>query len=183
MDAVHLDSTVNAANPRAIERIFLGLELSPRIPELPAKQQKIRGVLLGALGHFLRSVPQPVEAVVDVFNQLSAGHELSLDVGGEVFLRKNTTQLRKAVLHGEQFVLLTKFTTNLGSRGNPVGHELVSCSLIGITQLRLDVLQGEEEQRWTRLPRLQARSHRHPGRTGATYGAVEGEEGLQQLVL
>lgn len=41
---------------------------------------------------------------------------------------------------GEQFVFLTKCTTNLGLCGNSVRHELVSCSLIGITQLSLDVL-------------------------------------------
>lgn len=114
--------------------------LSLRIPELPAEHQKIRGVLLGALSHFLCSVPQSVEAVVDVFDQLSARQELSLDVGGEVFLQKNPAQLRKAVLHGEQFVFLTKCATNFGLCGDSVCHELVSCSLIGIAQLRLDVL-------------------------------------------
>lgn len=94
MDAAHLDGTANAANPRDKTRVSLGLELSLGIPELPAKQQQVRGVLLGALGHFLRSVPQPVEAAVDVFNHLSARHELSLDVGGEVLLQQkpHTTQ-------------------------------------------------------------------------------------------
>lgn len=94
MDAAHLDGTANAANPRDKNRVSLGLQSSLGLPELPAKHQKVRGVLLGALGHFLRSVPQPVEAAVDVFNQLTARHELSLDVGGEVFLQEkpNTTQ-------------------------------------------------------------------------------------------
>lgn len=89
-----MDGTANAANPRDKTRVSLGLELSLGVPELPAKQQQVRGVLLGALGHFLRSVPQPVEAAVDVFNQLSARHELSLDVGGEELLQQkpNTTQ-------------------------------------------------------------------------------------------
>lgn len=106
-------------------------------PELSAKHQQICGVLFGALGHFLCSVPQPVEAVVDLFNQLPARGELGLDVGGEVFLPK-----REAALNGEQFVAFNKHATNLGLGRNPVGHELVARSLVGVTQLRLDVLPG-----------------------------------------
>lgn len=74
---------------------------------------------------------------MDLFNQLPARRELALDVGGEVFLPK-----REAALNGEQFVIFTKGATNLGLGGDPVGHELVAHSLVGVAQLRLDVLRG-----------------------------------------
>lgn len=108
---------------------------------------------------------------MDLFNQLPARRELGLDVGGEVFLPK-----REAALNGERFVIFTKRSTNLGQGGDPVGHELVAHSLVGVAQLRLDVLRGATDTFTT----LWSRSER---RRGATYGAIEGEEGLQQLVL
>lgn len=72
---------------------------------------------------------------MDLFNQLPAGRELGLDVGGEVFLPK-----REAALNGERFVMFNKGATNLGLGRDPVGHELVARSLVGIPQLSLDVL-------------------------------------------
>lgn len=74
---------------------------------------------------------------MDLFNQLSARRELGLDVGGEVFLPKG-----EAALNREPVAIVNKRATNLGLGGNPVGHELVARSLVGVTQLRLDVLPG-----------------------------------------
>lgn len=76
---------------------------------------------------------------MDLFNQLSARRELGLDVGGEVFLPKG-----EAALNGEQFVIFNKRATNLGLGRDPVGHELVARSLVGVTQLSLDVLRKSD---------------------------------------
>lgn len=57
------------------------------IPELSTKQEEISCILLGALCHFLSSVAQLLEAVVNIFNQLSACQELSLNVSREIFLQ------------------------------------------------------------------------------------------------
>lgn len=119
-------------------------QLPHYVPELSAKHQKICGVLLGALGHFLCSVPQPVEAVVDLFNQLSARQKLCLDIGGEVFLTKKAPHNSEKQLNGERVVSLAKCATNLGLCRNSVGHELITRSLIGVPQLSLDVLRKSD---------------------------------------
>lgn len=43
-----------------------------RVPELSTEHEQVSCVLLGALRHSLSPVPQLVEAVVDISNQLPA---------------------------------------------------------------------------------------------------------------
>lgn len=163
------------------------------IPELSTKQEEIRRILLGALGHFLSSVAQLVEAVVDISNQLSACRELSLNVGREIFLRN---RLYHRLICGKLCTVQERFfhwasVTNLCLGCSSVGHELITCFLVRITQLSLNILFGKKSEEWVRGNRMHFVVNvgtttlvvQQLGFSKSTYGAVKGEKGLDQLVL
>lgn len=177
------------------------------IPELFAKHEEISCILLRALRHFLGSVPKLLEAVVNISNQLSACWELSLDVGGEIFLHnRDNTALKKHLVKWLYFGLFLPVVhvTNLCQGCDSVGHELIPRFLVSVTQLSLDILCGKRgevcvsgKRHWVAgtgsislsvivtimLIVQQPQSEAAASHESTTYRAAEGEEGLDQLVL